>query len=94
MAELVRPGEHLVCLEFPLWKDNCLPGPPWGMKGVYWDLLATGGDGLVADANVERTLSTARGKFDRLQYFSPTRSYEQGRGADMVSVWRRKIDNS
>ncbi|OCK74852.1 hypothetical protein K432DRAFT_468068 [Lepidopterella palustris CBS 459.81] len=45
MAELLKPGGLLICLEFPLWKDLKSPGPLWGLKGVYWDFLAHGGDG-------------------------------------------------
>lgn len=89
MAEIVKPGGLLICLEFPLWKENALPGPPWGLKGVYWNLLADGGDGLV-DGDVSD--GSNLGKFERLQYIKPTRSYKQGRGMDMLSVWRRKSD--
>lgn len=89
MAELVKPGRFLICLEFPLWKDPQLPGPPWGLKGVYWNLLAEGGDGI-ADGSSEGRIGSTKGKFDRMQYLKPTESFQQGRGTDMLSVWRRK----
>ncbi|KAL3265158.1 hypothetical protein ABHI18_000063 [Aspergillus niger] len=46
MAGLLRDDGYLVCLEFPLYKDPALLGPPWGLQGVYWDLLVRGGDGV------------------------------------------------
>ena len=89
MVELVRPGGFLICLEFPLWKDNELPGPPWGLSGVYWDLLAEGGDGLV-NSNSASCVGAGKGSFERVQYIKPAVSFKQGRGTDMLSVWRRK----
>ena len=47
MSELLAPGGVLVCLEFPLWKGLSELGPPWSLKGVYWNLLAQGGDGRI-----------------------------------------------
>ncbi|RDW90568.1 uncharacterized protein DSM5745_02343 [Aspergillus mulundensis] len=41
MRDLLRPGGLLVCLEFPMYKDPALPGPPWGVNGVHWGLLAS-----------------------------------------------------
>jgi len=92
MAELVKPGGFLFCLEFPLWKSNALPGPPWGLQGVYWNLLANGEDGLVDSENSGASDDRNKGKFERVQYIKPSRSYKQGRGTDMLSVWRRKSD--
>ncbi|KAK5107691.1 hypothetical protein LTR62_000885 [Meristemomyces frigidus] len=89
MAELVKPGGYLICLEFPLWKDNRSPGPPWGMTGVIWDLLANGGDGVLM-SNGEGEVEGGEGKFERIQYLKPAESFKQGRGRDMLSVWRRK----
>lgn len=89
MGELVKPGSFLICLEFPLWKDNKIPGPPWGMSGVYWNLLAQGGDGVV-DSGSEDGQGSGDGKFERVQYLKPPESYEQGRSTDMLSVWKRK----
>ncbi|KAF2676856.1 S-adenosyl-L-methionine-dependent methyltransferase [Lentithecium fluviatile CBS 122367] len=90
MAELLKPGGLLICLEFPLWKDLKSPGPPWGLKGIYWDLLARGGDGLIEDGQEERPLPA----MEHVQFvcelnLKPARSFKQGRGEDMLSVWRR-----
>ncbi|KAF2752072.1 S-adenosyl-L-methionine-dependent methyltransferase [Sporormia fimetaria CBS 119925] len=90
MAQLLRPGGLLVCLEFPLWKSPKELGPPWGLKGVYWDLLACGGDGIVEDDREEPAPSSPQAHFVRELRFNPARSYKQGRGEDMLSVWRRQ----
>ncbi|KAL4861403.1 hypothetical protein BDV12DRAFT_191106 [Aspergillus spectabilis] len=76
MAELLKPGGLLVCLEFPMYKDPALPGPPWGLNGVHWEILAGGesGDGM----------------FTREVYLQPERTFEVGKGTDMISVYRRK----
>lgn len=87
MASLLHPGGLLVCLEFPMYKDPTLPGPPWGLKGVHWDLLARGGDGLVSGESGEEG---SDGMFTREIYMQPERTYEMGKGTDMVSVYVRK----
>lgn len=76
MAELLKPGGLLVCLEFPMYKDAGLPGPPWGVNGVHWEILAGGDEGV--------------GKFTRRLYVQPERTYEVGKGSDMISVYERK----
>jgi hypothetical protein len=79
-----------------MYKDPSLPGPPWGLNGVHWDLLARGGDGI---ANIvgkttedERTLGAEEtGDFTRIVYVRPTESYEVAQGGtDMLSVYLRK----
>jgi hypothetical protein len=90
MADLLTPGGLLISLEFPLWKDIKLPGPPWGLKGVYWDLLACGGNGLIDDGREEKSLPSSECvQFVRELYIKPARTYKQGRGEDMLSLWRR-----
>ncbi|KAF3080170.1 hypothetical protein TWF569_003108 [Orbilia oligospora] len=40
MAGLVKKGGVLICLEFPLYKDLELPGPPWPLREeIYKGLL-------------------------------------------------------
>lgn len=92
MAELVKPGGFLVCLQFPMWKEHGQPGPPWAVKGVYWNLLAQGGDGLIGKGEepAEGSGATEGGRFVREEYVKPTRSFKQSRGEDVLSVWRRK----
>ncbi|KAF3932070.1 hypothetical protein ABW20_dc0105577 [Dactylellina cionopaga] len=44
MAELVKPGGKLICLEFPLYKSFDLPGPPWPLRSeIYKELLENAG---------------------------------------------------
>lgn len=88
MSELLSPSGVLVCLEFPLYKDLRDIGPPWGLKGVYWDILAEGRSGRISEPGEETEAPS--GKFKRVLYFKPPRSYENGRGTDMVSVWMLK----
>lgn len=76
MADLLHKGGFLVCLEFPMYKDPLLPGPPWGVNGVYWDVLSSyGGRGS--------------GKFTRKLYMRPARTHEIGMGTDMISAYMR-----
>jgi len=86
MHELLAPDGVLICLEFPLYKDLSLPGPPWGLNGVYWNLLAEGKDGMM-DSPSEEDNDGGKGPFKRILYFKPPVSYENGKGTDMVSVW-------
>ncbi|KAM4066209.1 thiopurine s-methyltransferase (TPMT) domain-containing protein [Hirsutella rhossiliensis] len=88
MGELLAPGGVLICLEFPLYKDLNAPGPPWGLRGVHWNLLAQGEDGIL-DGPVGEAGPT-NGRFDRVLYLKPPRSYENGKGTDMLSVWALK----
>ncbi|KAM5341929.1 hypothetical protein ACJ41O_014960 [Fusarium nematophilum] len=88
MSELLNPNGILVCLEFPLYKDINEAGPPWGLGGVYWNILAQGGNGLRIEHGEEADIS--HGAFRRVLYFKPPRSYAAGRGTDMVSVWMLK----
>ncbi|OJJ68454.1 hypothetical protein ASPBRDRAFT_198888 [Aspergillus brasiliensis CBS 101740] len=97
MSQLLHPGGLLVCLEFPMYKDPSLPGPPWGLKGVHWDLLARGGDGIVNIAKEEeddKTAAELTGQFRRAQYFRPLRSYPSGKGTDMLSVYVKKDERA
>ncbi|KAA8644907.1 hypothetical protein EYZ11_010999 [Aspergillus tanneri] len=83
MADLLAPTGQLVCLEFPMWKDPSLPGPPWGLQGVHLDLLVEGGDG-------NGKAGQGGGLFARKLYVKPARSYDKGRGTDMLSVYVKK----
>jgi methyl halide transferase len=88
-AAAVAPFRDSVCLEFPFYKDPDSAGPPWGLKGVYWDLLAEGEDGLVNESeNEEKAQGHSLGQepFIRKVYFKPPRSYENGRGTDQLSA--------
>lgn len=88
MGELLAPTGVLVCLEFPLYKDLRAPGPPWGLRGVHWNLLARGEDSTTGEAEDE--VESANGRFRRILYLNPARSYDSGKGTDMLSVWALK----
>lgn len=92
MASLVNTDGLLTCLEFPMYKDRKLPGPPWGLNGVHWNLLQQGGDGLVTDEQVDANAGDddSSGSFTRILYVQPERTHEAGQGTDMLSVYRRK----
>ena len=90
MADLLAPSGWLVCLEFPLFKDPKMLGPPWGLKGVHWDLLAEGGDGIIGGDVGEDAKGEGKGAFERLLYLKPERSYANGKGTDMLSVYVKK----
>ncbi|KAI0099547.1 S-adenosyl-L-methionine-dependent methyltransferase [Hypoxylon sp. NC0597] len=89
MSELLSPDGVLACLEFPLYRELTAPGPPWGLKGVHWNILAEGGDGIIEEEPASET-GQLQGRFERVAYFKPQRSYENGKGTDMFSVWRLK----
>lgn len=89
MSELLKPGGLLVCLEFPLWRDPRDPGPPWGLRGVYWELLARGGDGSPREYGDEEPPPAENAEFKRLLRVKPERSHKIGRGMDMISVWQK-----
>ncbi|KAI8959054.1 S-adenosyl-L-methionine-dependent methyltransferase [Daldinia sp. FL1419] len=90
MYELLSIAGILACLEFPLYKDLRALGPPWGLRGVYWNILAEGGDGIIHENSTGQQAKRLEGMFQRLDYFKPSRSYENGRGTDMFSVWKLK----
>ncbi|OKL55595.1 hypothetical protein UA08_09135 [Talaromyces atroroseus] len=92
MAELLRSDGYLVCLEFPLYKDPALPGPPWGLQGVHWNLLVQGGDGIVSTGTAPEIANAGQlsGAFKRVLFIEPVRSYDIGKGTDMLSVYAPK----
>lgn len=73
-----------------MYKDPKLPGPPWGVNGVHWDLLARGGEGLVTGDVGGAAGELPEGQFTRRVYIKPERTYEMGKGTDMLSVYARK----
>lgn len=91
MADFLAPTRVLVCLEFPMYKDPKLPGPPWDLNGVHWNLLADGGDGSVSDEGDSGSKDQERGQFRRILYERPARSYGNGKGTDMLSVYVKRL---
>lgn len=40
MSEIIKPGGHLICIEFPLYKAPETGGPPFGVtEQLYIELL-------------------------------------------------------
>lgn len=90
MSELLNPDSGLlVCLEFPMYKDPAIQGPPWGLKGAHWDLLALGNDGIL-HSRTNTTSNKHNGKFTRVAYIKPERTYKVGQGTDMLSIYTLK----
>lgn len=73
-----------------MWKPLKAPGPPWGLKGVHWNLLVDGGHGLIDGSGQLIGAGQEQGVFERAVYWSPPESFEQSRGEDMISTWRLK----
>lgn len=69
-----------------MYKDLKAVGPPWGLNGVHWNVLAEGKDGIIQDPGKET--DAPNGPFKRVTYFMPPRTYEKGQGTDMFSVWK------
>lgn len=95
MADVLSPGGYLVCLEFPLYRDPTIEGPPWGVGGgVYWNILARGGSGIL-DKPIPQEVQdsesdSSNGMFVSSLFIKPERYHAAGKGTDMLSVWRRK----
>jgi hypothetical protein len=90
MSELLSPTGVLICLEFPMWKPLRAQGPPWGLNGGHWNILANGGDGILDETGHLREDDGKNVAFDRVVHWKPPVSFEQGRGEDMLSVWQLK----
>ncbi|KAG9196461.1 hypothetical protein G6011_01582 [Alternaria panax] len=90
MKTLLSPIGVLVCLEFPMWKPLKDQGPPWGLNGVHWNLLADGANGLFDESGNLLGNDQEEGSFERVVYWKPPFSFKQSRGDDMLSVWRLK----
>lgn len=92
LSDLLSPSGVLICLEFPMWKPLRAQGPPWGLKGVHENLLSQGADGLFDESGklIVAGSGQDQGAFERVLYWHPPESFEQGRGEDMISVWKLK----
>lgn len=96
-ATLLAQEGRLVCLEFPLYKDPKIGGPPFGMNAeAYVAHLSRPGEELkynekgypegteedfVKGRNVEKGL-------ERVERWKPERTHKIGEGTDHVSVWK------
>lgn len=77
-----------------MWKPLKAQGPPWGLNGVHWNILAEGSDGIVDETGRLQSSSDDTGLFERTVYWKPPVSFEQSRGEDMISVWKLRGSTS
>jgi len=91
MAELLKPGGHLICLEFPTGKSPSAGGPPWGVPAPLHEALLTHpGEEIEYDEEGKAVLSEPGSKaLRRLAHFQPERTHEVGAGTDWVSIWTK-----
>jgi len=51
-----------------MWKPLTAQGPPWGLNGVHWNILAEGGTGVADDARSLNKLNGEAGAYERVAY--------------------------
>ncbi|KAL8675365.1 MAG: hypothetical protein Q9168_000196 [Polycauliona sp. 1 TL-2023] len=91
----MNPPGHLICLEFPTYKDPSIAGPPFGLTPqTYLEHLSHPGKRLPYDdsGHVQpgSQASPASDSFQRLHHWQPERTHEIGKGTDWMSIWRHK----
>ncbi|KAK5992406.1 putative thiol methyltransferase 2 [Cladobotryum mycophilum] len=100
MSQLLAPGGHLICLEFPTGKPLSERGPPWGLwPEVYEALLVAPGEDVKYDddGNVASTACPRAPHpeaLHRICLVKPPRTHqagtnEDGSVRDFISVWCR-----
>ncbi|KAI4144825.1 MAG: hypothetical protein L6R39_004028 [Caloplaca ligustica] len=87
------PG-HLICLEFPTYKDPSTGGPPFGLTPqTYIEHLSHPGEEIPYDESGHVVVGTrgqpTPGSLTRIDHWQPERTHEIGKGTDWISVWRR-----
>lgn len=97
MSELLAPKSqgHLICIEFPTYKDPMTGGPPYGLPPkVYVEHLSHPGKKLPYDdeGHVKEGVSEQAGPeaLERIGHWQPERTHAIGKGTDWVSVWRHR----
>ncbi|KAL8739187.1 MAG: hypothetical protein Q9181_000078 [Wetmoreana brouardii] len=90
-----RPVGHLICLEFPTYKEPSTGGPPFGLTpDTYVEHLGHPGDELPYDEDGHvKVGSHGQPKPDgleRLDHWQPVRTHEIGKGTDWVSIWSHR----
>jgi methyl halide transferase len=93
MSELLAPGGHLICLEFPLFKEPKIGGPPHGVtKELFDELLSRPGEEVAYDEHGYVKTSSEGGRSNALapvDRWKAERTHPAGAGKDHISVWRR-----
>ena len=87
-----HPSSVLICVEFPVYRDLSLGGPPYGVpSAVYEAHLAHPGVEISYDT-IEDMGDTKDGRavgFQRIDHWRAVRTHEMGKDRDWVSVWKR-----
>jgi len=96
-AGLLAQEGRLVCLEFPLYKDPRIGGPPFGMNAeAYVAHLSRPGQELEYDEKgypkgTEEDFVSGRDAemgLERVERWKAERTHKIGEGTDHVSVWK------
>jgi len=96
-AGLLAQEGKLVCLEFPLYKDPKIGGPPFGMNAeAYVAHLSRPGEVLKYDekgypeGTEEEFVKGRNGEkgLERVERWKAVRTHKIGEGTDHVSVWK------
>ena len=90
-----NPSGHLICLEFPTYKDPAAGGPPFGLTpDTYVQHLSSPGRELFYDdaghvkGSQQLPTDLSRGALERFAHWQPERTHEIGKGTDWISIWR------
>jgi hypothetical protein len=94
MSRLLAPGGHLICLEFPTYKDPNTGGPPFALPPQVYEMLLPhpgqelkyGDDGHVV---VEEREMSEDGLI-RVAHWQPDRTHEIGKGTDWIGIWSHR----
>jgi methyl halide transferase len=93
MSDILSPDGHLICVEFPTYKDPLLPGPPWALPpDVYVGHLGKPGENVPYDERGRIQLDPSgrigKGGLERIAHWQAERTHDIGKGTDWVSIWR------
>lgn len=96
MRSLLSPNGHLICVEFPTYKDPASGGPPWALPpDVYVAHLGHPGEDIPYDESgkvkIDESKPVSSGGFTRAAHWQPERTHEVGKGTDWVSIWRPDV---
>lgn len=97
MSTLLAPASkgHLICLEFPTYKDPSTGGPPWAVRPeTYIQHLSRPGEEVPYDEQ-GFVKDDADGKpndkaLERVAHWKAERTHEIGKGHDCVSIWQHR----
>lgn len=93
MSELLSPDGRLICLEFPLYKEPSLGGPPFALRDeTYVQHLNHPGEAIEYDQNgfVVPKDGHSEISLQRMERWLPKRTHKAGEGTDHISVWSHR----